>query len=350
MVPKELGFTMPAEWARHERTLIAWPVQQSMVYPEDYERVSDGYAEIIKAIAEFEPVTVIASPEDVEQVQARFGAGRVEVIAIPHNDAWFRDNGPTFVLRDDGEIAGVNWKFNAWGGKYSPWDLDDDVAPQLLSRLGVSRFDASLVMEGGSFHVDGEGTLLTTEECLLNPNRNPDLTREQVETHLQAYLNIRKVIWLERGLSGDETDGHVDNVACFAAPGKIVIQVCDDPEDDNYAITQQHLQVLSEATDAEGRRFEVIRIPQPPRAEYEGKRLTLSYLNFYFVNGGIVLPVFGGAARETDLEAERLLQQAFPERRIRTVDGMAIIREGGNVHCTTQQMPAARSRQADAGA
>lgn len=336
--PKQLQYYMPGEWAEHERTFLSWPVQQSMVYPDHYAEVCLGYEQIAKAIAEFEPVTVIANPADADEVASRFVGTDVTVIAIPHNDAWFRDNGPTFIRHAAGDVAGVNWGFNAWGGKYEPWDLDDAVAPQLLEQLGIRKFDAPLVMEGGSIHSDGEGTLLTTEECLLNPNRNPELAREQIEELLQQYLNVEHIIWLKQGLSGDETDGHVDNIACFAAPGKVILQVCHDPADDNYAITQENLALLEAAVDAKGRQLEIIQLEQPPFTSYEGNRLTLSYLNFYFVNGGIILPVFGGAAAETDRKAEAALQAAFPDRRIRTVDGMAIIREGGNVHCTTQQM------------
>lgn len=343
MNPRDLKYRMPAEWAKHERTFMSWPVQDSMVYPENYEEVTAGYAEIITAIAEFEPVTVIVNPDDLERVGARFaGNANVELLPIGHNDAWFRDNGPTFLLNEQDELAGVNWGFNAWGGKYSPWDLDDAVAPQVLKHVGVRQFDAPLVMEGGSIHVDGEGTLLTTEECLLNENRNPELTREQIEAQVKQFVNVDTIIWLNRGLDGDETDGHVDNIACFAAPGKVIIQVCDDPSDANYAITQENLQILRDAVDAKGRKLEIIEIPQPPYREFEGQRLTLSYLNFYFVNDGIVLPVFGGAAEETDRKAEEILAAAFPDRRIRKVNGMAIIAEGGNVHCTTQQMPASR--------
>ncbi|RJX37435.1 agmatine deiminase family protein [Paenibacillus pinisoli] len=343
MNPRDLKYRMPAEWAKHERTFMSWPVQDSMVYPENYEEVTAGYAEIITAIAEFEPVTVIVNPDDLERVGARFtGNDNVELLPIGHNDAWFRDNGPTFLLNEQDELAGVNWGFNAWGGKYSPWDLDDAVAPQVLKHVGVRQFDALLVMEGGSIHADGEGTLLTTEECLLNENRNPELTREQIEAQVKEFVNVDTIIWLNRGLDGDETDGHVDNIACFAAPGKVIIQVCDDPSDANYAITQENLQILRDAVDAKGRKLEIIEIPQPPYREFEGQRLTLSYLNFYFVNDGIILPVFGGAAEETDRKAEEILAAAFPERRIRKVNGMAIIAEGGNVHCTTQQMPAGR--------
>ncbi|WP_213526516.1 agmatine deiminase family protein [Paenibacillus sp. J31TS4] len=341
MYPRELKFSMPAEWAPHTRTLISWPVQDSMVYPEDYEAVCQGYAETIRAIAEFEPVAVVVNPDDLELARRHIGEGeRIEFLQIPHNDAWLRDNGPTFVATPEGEVAGINWQFNAWGGKYSPWDLDDAVAPQLLEHYGIRRFDAPLILEGGSIHSDGEGTILTTRECLLNPNRNKGMSQEQIEEELARYLSARRVIWLNNGLFGDETDGHVDNVACFAAPGKVLMQVCDDPEDENYAITQENLAILREATDAEGRPIEVLPIQQPPKTFYKGKRLTLSYLNFYFVNGGIILPVFGGEAAETDRLAEEALQRAFPNLRIRTVNGMAIIREGGNVHCTTQQMAA----------
>lgn len=342
MYPTDFNYKMPAEWEKHTRTLISWPIQDSMCYPGDYESVCHGYTELIKAIAEFEPVTVIVNPSDLEGVSRLFDDERIELLPIEHNDAWLRDNGPTFLIDDKGNVAGVNWEFNAWGEKYAPWDLDNQVAPQVLERFGIKRFDAPFVLEGGSIHVDGEGTLITTEECLLNPNRNPQLSREQIEDYVNKYLSVKKVIWLKRGLSGDETDGHVDNIACFAAPGKVIIQVCDDPEDENYEITRENLQILRESTDALGRSFEVIPVQQPPYRAHEDKRLTLSYLNFYFVNGGIILPVFGGEAEEADRLAAKVLSETFPDRRIRTVDGMAVIREGGNVHCTTQQMAAGK--------
>lgn len=342
MNPRSQQFTMPAEWTTHERTFISWPIQASMCFPEQYKDVCAAYAEIIVAMAEFEPVTVVVNAADQDAVKA-YVEGKhnhpIELLVIEHNDAWLRDNGPTFVTSADGKLAGVNWGFNAWGGKYSPWDLDDAVAPQIIQHVGAIQFDAPLVMEGGSIHTDGEGTLLTTEECLLNTNRNPELTRQQIFELLKQYVNIDSVIWLERGLSGDETDGHVDNIACFAAPGKVIMQVCYDENDENYDITQRNLQILREAVDAKGRKLEVIEIEQPPAVYYEGERLTLSYLNFYFVNGGIILPVFGGTAEETDKKAIEVLSALYPDRRIRTINGMGVIREGGNVHCTTQQLP-----------
>ena len=341
MYPTNLNYKMPAEWVKHSRTFISWPVQSSMCYPEDYETVCLGYTEMIQAIAEFEPVTVVVNPADSEKLTHLFQNDQIEGLVIDHNDAWLRDNGPTFLIHDTGGLAGVNWQFNAWGGKYAPWDLDDQVAPQILNAVQLKCFNAPLVMEGGSLHVDGEGTLLTTEQCLLNSNRNPERTREQIEAELKRFLNVQKVIWLKKGLDGDETDGHIDNIACFVAPGKILIQVCDDPEDNNYEITQENFKILGAATDALGRKFELVPLQQPPKLYAPGTdtRYTLSYLNFYFVNGGLILPVFGGEAAETDRLAAQVLGKLFPERRIRTVNGMAIIREGGNVHCITQQMP-----------
>lgn len=340
MYPQELNYKMPAEWSEHQRTFISWPVQESMCYPEDYEEVCRGYADIIHAIVEFEPVTVIVNHDDAKIADRLGKMVGVEYLYINHNDAWLRDNGPTFLCNDRGELAGINWHFNAWGGKYSPWDLDDQLARKILEHIGVNCFNAPLIMEGGSIHVDGEGTMITTEECLLNPNRNPELNREQIEDYLRKFLSVEKVIWLKRGLCGDETDGHVDNIACFAAPGKILLQVCDDPSDENYAITQENQQMLKEVTDARGRKLEIITIQQPPLATHNNQRLTLSYMNFYFVNGGIILPVFGDKAEVYDRKAVQVLVEAFPDRRIRTVNGMAVIREGGNVHCLTQQMPA----------
>lgn len=332
-------FYMPAEWERHERTIMEWPVQASMVWPENYSEVSKGYAEIANTISKFEKVTLIVN-DDTEKDAKKLCDSSVEFLNIPHNDAWCRDNGPTFIWNNEKERKGINWKFNAWGEKYVPYDLDNEVAPKVLEYLQIPRIDAPIVLEGGSIHVDGEGTLLTTEECLLNKNRNPHLTREEIEEEVIKFLNVSQIIWLKQGLFGDETDGHIDNVACFAKPGVILIQTCYNPEDPNYEITKENLDILKNATDAKGRKLEIIEIPQPPVRYYNGERLTLSYLNFYFVNQGIILPVFGGDAIETDKKAMDILQKVYPNREIVPIDGMSLIKEGGNVHCITQQMPA----------
>jgi len=319
---------------------MEWPVKEAE-WPEPFKAILPAFTGIAKAIARFEPVTVLANPHLTWEA-AEFCGPDIEILPIKHNDSWMRDNGPTFLLNEHAELAGINWIFNAWGGKF-PSELDNLVAPKLLQHLQIPCFDAPLVMEGGSFHVDGEGALLTTAECLLNPNRNPHLTRAEIESYLKQYLNINKVIWLNRGWTGDDTDGHLDNVACFAKPGVIITQVCSDPNDPNYEVSRKNLEILKKATDAKGKSFKIIEIEQPPAAYYADLRLTLSYLNFYFVNAGIVMPFFGNKA--TDKAAFSIFKKIFPNRKIVTIDGLTIARGGGNVHCLTQQMPAGNSDQ-----
>lgn len=333
------GFFMPGEWEEHERTFIEWPVRESLVWPDNYEEVCKGYAAVAKAISEFETVTLIVNKIDRSNAESLCG-NYAEIIEIPHNDAWCRDNGPTFLKNRQGERKGINWKFNAWGEKYTPYDLDDKVAGEVLKHYNISSLEVPIVLEGGSIHVDGEGTLLTTKQCLLNPNRNPELTRQEIEKEVKAALCVSKIIWLDMGLYGDETDGHVDNIACFAKPGSVLLQTCQDKTDPNYEITKDNLNILKNAEDAKGRKLTVTEIPQPPVRFYKDVRLTLSYLNFYLVNKGLILPVFGSDASETDKQAADILKEVFPDRKIVTVDGMPLIKEGGNIHCITQQMPA----------
>lgn len=336
---KNKNYCMPAEWEMHERTFIEWPVKESLVWPDNHEEVIEGYANVINAIADFEKVTLLVNEDTYEEAKSKCKEN-VELLTIPHNDAWCRDNGPTFIWDECKNLASINWNFNAWGERFTPYDLDNQVARQIIDHVKVKGFDADIVLEGGSIHVDGEGTLLTTKECLLNKNRNPDLSKDQIEEQLKHYLGIKKIVWLNQGLYGDETDGHVDNVACFAKPGVILLQTCKDPKDPNYKISEENLEILKNATDAKGRKITIIEIPQPPARYYKEVRLTLSYLNFYMVNQGIILPVFGEEATQSDRLAEEILCKVFPSRKIVTVDGMSLIKEGGNVHCITQQMPA----------
>lgn len=333
------GYRMPAEWETHQRTFLSWPVRASLINQENHAQVIRAYAQVARAIAAFEPVTVLVNPETEEEARALCGDG-VSLLTLAHDDAWVRDNGPTFVRDAAGGLAGVSWRFNAWGEKYVPYDLDDALAGALLARLGIPCVQAPFVLEGGSIHTDGAGTLLTTEQCLLNPNRNPSLSRAQLEDLLRAHLGVSQIIWLRQGVFGDETDGHVDNIACFAAPSVALLQVCRDPEDPNYAVTQENRDILARAADARGRPLRVVEIEQPPARVEDDGRLALSYINFYLANGGLVLPVFGGDAAETDRKAAETLSALFPGREIVPVDGMPLIREGGNVHCITQQMPA----------
>lgn len=330
---------MPAEWETHERTFIEWPVKESLVWPDNYEQVVNGYCNVINAIAQFEPVTVIVNDDTYSQAQDKLTGANVSLLNIPHNDAWCRDNGPTFVYDQDNKLAGINWEFNAWGERFSPYDLDNAVAGKILGEIKVPQIDGHIVLEGGSIHVDGQGTLLTTRECLLNKNRNSHLTQEQIEAKIKPLLGVDQIIWLNHGLYGDETDGHIDNIACFIKPGVVLIQTCQDPQDPNYQISQENLEILRNSRDALNRQLEIIEIEQPPARYYKDIRLTLSYLNYYIVNKGIILPVFNEDAKSTDKKAVELLAKLYPDHQIVTVDGMDLIKEGGNVHCITQQMP-----------
>jgi len=336
MFPAKLGFKMPAEWTRHAGTFMEWPIKEAL-WPEPYEETLVAFSEVAKKIRGFEPVIMIAKPELVEQATAYCGP-HIKILELAHDDSWMRDNGPTFVTNDKGEISGINWMFNAWGGKY-PYENDDLIASRVLSTVEVPCFDAPFVMEGGSFHVDGEGTLLTTEECLFNKNRNPHMTKAQIEEELKKYLGVSKVIWLKQGLYKDDTDGHIDNLACFARPGVILIQTSSNPSNPNYKRSIDNLKQLEMETDAKGRKFEIIQVEQPEEDYYKDMYLTLSYLNFYFVNGGIILPIFGGKHSVNDKRAIEVITKTFPDRSIVTINGMPIIRGGGNVHCITQQMP-----------
>jgi agmatine deiminase len=296
-----------------------------------------------------------ASPGQVERARALLPSS-VRVVENPSDHAWARDTGPTFVVDGAGGRRGVDWEFNAWGGIYAPWDRDEEVAARILELEGADRYRAPLVLEGGSVHVDGEGTVLTTEECLLNPNRNPGLSRERIERALLDYLGAEKVVWLGRGVYEDETDGHVDNLACFARPGVVLLSWSEDVGDPQSAISRDALTRLEAATDARGRPFEVVRLPSPgplttsaeeaagvaPRAgtlpRRAGDRLAASYANFYLGSSRVVVPLLD---RRHDDEALEILRGCFPGREVVGVPGREILLGGGNVHCITQQVPAA---------
>ncbi|MDX9875868.1 MAG: agmatine deiminase family protein, partial [Spongiibacteraceae bacterium] len=271
-------------------------------------------------------------------VEARQQCGdAVEYWEYPLDDSWMRDFGPSFVCNDSGEIAGFDWRFNGWG-KY-PHEQDRHVAKFVLERLGLPRIEVPLVLEGGAFHVDGEGTVLTTEQCLLHPNRNPGLTRAEIEELMLAPLGASKVIWLGEGLRDDDTDGHIDEVACFVAPGVVVTLIGSDPGDADYQPLQANLQRLRAATDARGRRLEVVTVEQPAIATNGSTRLSQSYINFYIANGGVVMPAFGD--RRRDDAARATLQELFPDRRVVQVQAHDLAYGGGNIHCITQQQPCA---------
>jgi agmatine deiminase len=317
-----------------------------------------AYAAVAEAINASDPVTVAVSDVQFEHCRSLLSPS-IRVVEISTDDAWIRDMGPTFLLDGDGGRRGVDWHFNAWGGLngglYFPWDSDERVARKVLEIEGADRYRAPIVLEGGSIHVDGEGTVLSTEECLLNPNRNPELSREDIERALFDYLGAEKMIWLGRGVYNDETDGHVDNLACFAAPGVVLLTYCDDESDPQHAISRDAQQRLEAATDARGRSIEVVRLPSPGPvtiAEEEaggvdavegslprraGDRLAASYANFYIASTRIVYPLLD---ERYDEQAGEVLQGCFPEREIVGVPAREILLGGGNIHCITQQVPA----------
>ncbi|MET8966965.1 agmatine deiminase family protein [Streptomyces hydrogenans] len=333
------GFRMPAEWAEHEGCLMAWPTRAEL-WGGVLSAVQDEYAEVARAIARFEPVTMVAPPGSGDDARAHCGDG-VTVIELPLDDSWFRDSAPLFVLDADGNRAGVDFRFNAWGGKHHPYDSDDRISGLLLERLGVDRIASDMILEGGAITVDGEGTLITTEQCLLHPNRNPGLTRERIEAELKARLGVEKVIWLPYGgLLDTETDGHVDGVCAFAAPGRVVVSLPDDLAHPDHVRMRANRAVLEASTDARGRSLEIVDVPQTAFAEVAGVRVEVSYLNYYLANGGVVVPV---ADAPQDAAALKVIADAHPDREVVGVPAPVIAFGGGGVHCITQQIPAARA-------
>ena len=355
--PAADGFRMPAEFEPHSGCWMAWP-ERTDNWRLGAKPAQAAFAAVAEAIAASEPVTVAASDAQFENCRAALPA-EVRVVEVSTDDAWMRDIGPTFVIDEDGRRRGVDWRFNAWGGTegglYFPWDRDDRAAAKVLEVEGNDRYRAPIVLEGGAIHVDGKGTVLTTEQCLLNPNRNPEISREQVERALLDYLGAEKVIWLGAGVFEDETDGHVDNLACFARPGTVLLTWTDDQDDPQHRISRDARERLEAATDARGRAFEIILLPSPgplhisaeeaegvdavagtaPRRA--GDRMAASYVNFYLGNSRIVYPLLD--PRHDD-EAEAILRRAFPERAVVGVAAREILLGGGNIHCITQQVPA----------
>ena len=328
---------MPAEAAPHDRCFMAWPAR-----PELWDGYADQaraeYAATANAIAAFEPVTMIAAPGQTARVRAACTAA-VSVIELPIDDSWLRDSGPIFVLDEEGRRAGVDFRFNSWGERYLPYDKDAAVSEALLAELEIERIDSPLVLEGGSITVDGEGTLITTEQCMLNPNRNPRLDRAAIEDELRRTLGVETVIWLKWGHFEDrDTDGHVDGVCAFVRPGVVLAQTCDDPANPNYPLMAENLEILRNARDARSRALEVIELPQFAYFDLGDQRLMTSYPNFYLANGAVIVPIAEHPADEAALE---ILSTAFPDREVVGVPSRIVAYGGGGTHCITQQLPTA---------
>ena len=348
---------MPAEWEPHEGCYLIWP-ERNDNWRLGAKPAQAAFARVAEAVVESEPVTVLVSAAEWEHARASC-SDAIRVVETTTDDAWARDTGPTFVVdRSGGRRRGVDWIFNAWGGLdgglYFPWANDDLVAAKVCELEGALRYRAPFVLEGGSIQVDGEGTCITTEECLLHPNRNPSLSRRDIESLLGAYLGVEKVIWIPRGVFGDETDGHVDNLACFSRPGRVLLTWSEAGGDPQTAISREARAALESATDARGRRLEVGLVPAPGPlsitgeeasgidrgthavARSAGDRMAGSYVNFFIGNSVVVYPLLD---ERLDDEVCELLRAEFPDRRVEGVPGREILLGGGNVHCITQQVP-----------
>jgi agmatine deiminase len=350
------GFWVPAEWERHAGCWLLWP-QRADNWRERAQPAQRAFAAVAQAIARFEPVTVGVGTGEYEFARTMLSPA-IRLVEISSNDCWMRDVGPTCVVNARGEVRGVDWPFNAWGGLrggvYFPWDLDDLVARKVLEIERLDRYRAPLVNEGGAVHVDGEGTALVTEQCLLSRNRNPDLTGAQIESALLSYLGVSQLVWLGDGVIGDETGGHIDNLACFVRPGEVALTWTDSRRDPQYRVSRDAYARLMDARDARGRRLKVHKLPAPgplrmsareaggilarpgTKPRRAGERLAASYVNFYIANRGIVMPLLDP---RTDRAALARLRRLFPGRTVIGVPGREILLGGGNIHCITQQIP-----------
>jgi len=337
--PVRDGYVMPAEWAPHARTWMCWPCRtEAWGGPEGLLRAKQAYARVARAVSSFEPVTMVVRPHDTAEARLA-SAGKVAIFEAALDDSWARDMGPSFLVGPDGRRAGVSWTFNAWGNKYQPYTDDAALGGKILAEADVRTYRGPLVCEGGAIHVDGEGTLITTEQCLLNANRNPHLDRQQVEERLALFTGARRILWLGEGFSDEETDGHVDNIACFAAPGRVIVGVPASKSHPDYEPVLEAIRRLGEARDAEGRPLEIVEIVQPKKArvDFRGRPLQSSYINFYLANGGLVMPAFDDPHDE---RARNALAECFPGRDILQIDALDIVEGGGGIHCITQQEPA----------
>ncbi len=329
---------MPAEWDPHAGTIMCWPTREE-IWAGRRDHAAADHATIAAAIARFEPVTMVAPPHLVEEAAAACGEG-VEVVELPIDDSWARDSGPIQAVAADGSRVVVGVGFNAWGGKFAPFEDDARLARRWAARQGEPVLEVDLVLEGGSVTVDGRGTVVTTEQCLLHPNRNPDLTRAAIEERLGAALGTVRTVWIPFGLVLDaDTDGHVDNVAAFVRPGLVLVQGCGDPLEPDHERLGINLRCLRGAPDAAGEPLEVVEVPVLPFTEVAGERVPVPYLNLYLCNGAAIVPVCGHPA---DDEVLGLIAEQLPGREVVPVPGAVLALGGGGPHCITQQIPVTR--------
>jgi agmatine deiminase len=338
--PRSLGYRVPAEWEPHAATWLSWPHNLES-WPGQFEPIPQVWAQLAQTLVEFEPVAVLAGGEaTIAQARSMVGGlASVTIYDIPTNDAWTRDHGPMFLAGPRGAPdALVHWGYNAWGGKYPPFDLDQQVPTRIARELGMKRFEPGIVLEGGAIDVNGCGAVLTTEQCLLNPNRNPQLSRADVERYLADFGVGHHAIWLGEGIVGDDTDGHIDELARFVGPRTVVAAVEEDPADENYRPLADNVRRLRSATDEQGRALDVVPLPMPRAVYHDDRRLPASYANFYIANGVVIVPQFACPA---DALAIETLARLFPERRVIGRRAVELAWGLGTFHCITQQQPRA---------
>ena len=341
--PKDFSYYMPAEWSEHECCWMQWPTimtpsEDAVTWSHfDLDKGRINWASVANSISKFEPVKMIVHPNDINSTNNLLKPD-VKIIPLEIDDAWCRDSGAIFLLDKNNKLGGVDSDFNCWGYKIN-YEFDDQVAKFMIENSKAKYFKNNMVLEGGSIHVDGEGTLITTEQCLLHENRNPHLSKEEIENNLKDSFGVKKIIWLKHG-TDEGTNGHIDNVACFVRPGTVMVMTCNDKSDTYYDRLNENLETLKTATDSSDRRLEVIEVEMSYKRLIPDDDEPCSYINYYIANGGIILPIFHD--EKADQNAINIIQNAFPYRKVECVDGLDILLGGGGVHCITQQQPKAR--------
>lgn len=337
---------MPAEWAPHSSTWFSWPRADGISFPDEYERAVAVFVAFIRQLAKVENVNIIVWNYDMEEFAreqlevTNANLNRVQFHHFKTYEPWCRDHGPIFLTRSGEtmrEQAIVDWDYNAWGDKYPPYDLDNAIPAKIAQLRNLPLFKPNMVLEGGSIDVNGQGSLLTTEACLLNPNRNPTLSKPEIEQRLRDFLGVQTIIWLGDGIVGDDTDGHIDDISRFVAPDTIVTVVEEDPSDENYALLQDNLNRLQAARDQNGNPFRIVTLPMPGKVEFKDQRLPASYANFYIANKTVIVPTYD---HKNDTTALEILQKEFPDRKVVGIDSTGLIWGLGSFHCISQQEPA----------
>ena len=341
--PKEKKFYMPPEWYPHTCCWMQWPYNNPNhdgygTVPSwshfDFDKGRLAWSNVANSIAKFEKVKMIVHPDEISKAKKLLNS-EIEIIQLKIDDCWARDSGAIFLINKENKLVGIDWEFNGWG-KFKPFDSDNKVAKFMIQNSSATYFKNNMILEGGSIHVDGEGTLLTTEQCLLNKNRNPQLSKEEIENNLKEYLDINKIIWLKNG-TDEGTDGHVDNIACFVKVGTVLALSCKDKNDPFYERINENLEILKTSTDNRGRKLNVIELEMSYKRLIPDDDEPSSYINFYIANKGIVMPSFED--EKADYRAKTIVQSVFPDRKIIAINGIDISMGGGNVHCITQQQP-----------